>query len=103
MRLPKFVDVLGTHFEVHEHLFPRDREEEQWGESHQAQRRILVQKDARPDVKVEIFYHELAHIILCHSGMSDILTDQEHEAIAQCFGVALSYILTHNKLPKVPR
>jgi hypothetical protein len=96
-RIPSEVNVLGTTFRVEiGGLSPDD-----CGDSAVAERRIRISPTIPESVQVETFYHELVHVILGHTGLDYLLTEQEQEAFAQGLGMALTYVVTANQLPSL--
>lgn len=71
------------------------------GDTSAGDRLIRINTKLRGDTQVETFYHELTHFILEHTGVAAILTDEQNEAVAQGLGMALSYTVSKNVLPRV--
>lgn len=89
-------DLLGTEFRVLSDVLGDDA-----GSSSQTDREIFIDSRLSDCAKAEVFYHELTHMILDHSGLSEFIDDKLLEAICQQMGVALSYVISHNNLPKL--
>jgi hypothetical protein len=95
--LPKKVVIMNTLFNVTEKAI------EDCGESNQPEREIIIDKKLATVTKVETFYHEVAHMMLVHSGYANLLKEPLEEALAQYLGVALAELITFNRnLPKLP-
>lgn len=91
------VNVLGTEFDV----VVEPLGDKTAGESIVHERRIRVDAGMMRSVQVETFYHELMHVMLRHTGLDALLSEQEEEAFAQGLGVALAFVVSANVLPKL--
>lgn len=66
------------------------------GISNDCKRVIKIDPTLHKDVQVEIFWHEVSHMILALTGLSHTLSEGQDEAIAQSFGFALARFFTDN-------
>lgn len=97
MSIPNELNILGYTFSVERYSL--DEEEHEDGHSI-ARNRVMAIDDSLPhSAQVEVFYHELIHLMLDHTGLSNMLDDKQQEVFAQCLGVTLAYVVTANQLP----
>jgi hypothetical protein len=74
------------------------------GESNDVKREILIHQDLPPAVKVETFYHEVAHMMLALSGWDDYLGNEVDEGLAQFLGASIAQFLSVNEsLPVIDK
>lgn len=97
MSLPTSVPILGIQFEVIATHLPVEAD---CGESHCAARSIFIDKDIPEDTQMETLYHEITHMILSLSGVSEFLEEKAEEAVCQAMGLGLFTMFRDIELAK---
>jgi hypothetical protein len=100
--LPKELNLFGTTFRIIYDPGINSEDDGTCGETDVVERTIRIHPDLSPAVEIETFYHELAHVVMDHMGISSLLSSDEEEVFAQGFGVALTYLVSANTLPALP-
>jgi hypothetical protein len=85
--------VMGFKYKVRFLGLPK----ETWGESDQGQKLIHIQKTGPLSTQVETYYHEVAHMILHTTGVTQILTAKQEEAVCQSLGIGIAQFVTENE------
>jgi Zn-dependent peptidase ImmA (M78 family) len=67
------------------------------GDSSVTERMIRINSTRTPEVQVETFYHELAHIILTMTGHDNVLKKSKEESIATVIGMGMASAILNNK------
>lgn len=89
MNLPQSVKILGAEYLiVYNTLEGSDVD----GYTEPSQRLITIDSSLSEAVLMETLYHELVHAILAQSGLSEILTERQEEALATALGAGLSQL-----------
>jgi len=71
------------------------------GETEYVEEHIKLNPAIAESKLIKVFYHELVHYILSSSGVSDLLSDKQEEAIASALGHGMAYFVSKNKsIPK---
>jgi predicted metallopeptidase len=84
--LPKAVKVHGRKIQVREtDKFPEELDQDTLGLADLLSERILIHKQIPAAAKKQVLLHEICHVALFQSGVSQTLSLHQEEAICQLF------------------
>jgi len=96
MGLPSSVKVLGATYTVHQQPANTD-ESNVSGLFDYNRRTIYVDGTLSAEVQTEVFYHELIHALLAHTGLEELLDDKTQEALCTGLGTGLARFAEENR------
>lgn len=88
-RLPRFVEAPAGRVRVVQARKPRDSDGKVcWGTYDHAMRAIVIERALVLRQKWSVMYHEQAHVALYDAGVSNLLSEDLHEAVCDAFASA---------------